>query len=97
VDATTGLILNVGDVTSYTWTAGVQAGDTYSLYIFAISGNNVSAQSNDHGVPARAPPTTTGPSGCTSNHTLSLAHQRTGSKAKFIFNYLAGVNGCTKH
>ena len=35
---TTGLILNVGNVTSYTWSAGVQAGGTYSFHIEAYSG-----------------------------------------------------------
>ena len=35
---TTGLILNVGNVTSYTWTVGVQGGDTYSFHIIAVAG-----------------------------------------------------------
>ncbi|HEY6331563.1 MAG TPA: fibronectin type III domain-containing protein [Blastocatellia bacterium] len=34
---TTGLILNVGNVTSYTWTA-VQSGGTYSFHIIAVAG-----------------------------------------------------------
>ena len=42
---TTGLSLNVGNVTSYTWTE-VQAGGTYSFYIYAVAGvNNASAHS----------------------------------------------------
>jgi hypothetical protein len=42
---TTGLIFNVGNVTSYTWTE-VEAGGTYSFHIEAISGqNNASAPS----------------------------------------------------
>ncbi|MGB6691691.1 MAG: fibronectin type III domain-containing protein [Terracidiphilus sp.] len=35
---TTGFSLNVGNVTSTTWTIGVQAGGTYSFHIEAISG-----------------------------------------------------------
>lgn len=35
---TTGFSLNVGNVTSYTWTIGVQAGGTYSFHIDAYSG-----------------------------------------------------------
>lgn len=35
---TTGLTLNVGNVTSYTWSAGVEAGGTYSFHIQAYSG-----------------------------------------------------------
>jgi hypothetical protein len=45
VNKTTGLSLNVGKVTSYTWTE-VQAGGTYSFYIYAAdSDNDVSANS----------------------------------------------------
>jgi hypothetical protein len=45
VNKTTGLSLNVGKVTSYTW-AEVQAGGTYSFYIYAAdSDNDVSANS----------------------------------------------------
>jgi hypothetical protein len=45
VNKTTGLSLNVGKVTSYTWTE-VQAGGTYSFYIYAAdSVNDVSANS----------------------------------------------------
>jgi len=45
VNKTTGLSLNVGKVTSYTW-AEVQAGGTYSFYIYAAdSDNQVSAAS----------------------------------------------------
>jgi hypothetical protein len=45
VNQTTGLSLNVGDVTSYTWTE-VQAGGTYSFYIYAVElPNNASAHS----------------------------------------------------
>jgi Fibronectin type III domain len=40
----TGLILNVGNVTSYTWDE-VEAGGTYSFHIIAISGNEASAPS----------------------------------------------------
>jgi len=36
---TTGFINNVGNVTSNTWTIGVQAGGTYSFHIQAYSGN----------------------------------------------------------
>src|SRR5580704_1065555 len=35
---TTGLILNVGNVTSYTWTVGIQVGGTYSFHIIALAG-----------------------------------------------------------
>ena len=35
---TTGFSFNVGNVTSYTWTIGVQAGGTYSFHIEAYSG-----------------------------------------------------------
>lgn len=42
---TTGLSLNVGNVTTYTWTE-VEAGGTYSFYIYAVAGtNNASAHS----------------------------------------------------
>jgi hypothetical protein len=45
VNKTTGLSLNVGKVTSYTW-AEVQAGGTYSFYIYAADlDNDVSADS----------------------------------------------------
>jgi len=45
VNKTTGLSLNVGKVTSYTWTE-VQAGGTYSFYIYAADlDNDVSANS----------------------------------------------------
>ena len=45
VNKTTGLSLNVGKVTSYTWTE-VQAGGTYSFYIYAADlDNDVSAAS----------------------------------------------------
>jgi hypothetical protein len=45
VNKTTGLSLNVGNVTSYTWTE-VEAGGTYSFYIYAAdSDNDVSADS----------------------------------------------------
>ena len=45
VNKTTGLSLNVGKVTSYTWTE-VQAGGTYSFYIYAADlDNDVSAHS----------------------------------------------------
>ena len=45
VNKTTGLSLNVGNVTTYTWTE-VQAGGTYSFYIYAAdSDNQVSANS----------------------------------------------------
>jgi len=45
VNKTTGLNLNVGKVTSYTWTE-VQAGGTYSFYIYAAdTDNQVSANS----------------------------------------------------
>ncbi len=37
---TTGFSLNVGNVTSTTWTIGVQAGGTYSFHIAAYSGTN---------------------------------------------------------
>jgi chitinase len=42
---TTGLVLNVGNVTSYTWTVGIQVGGTYSFHIIAVSGNQASASS----------------------------------------------------
>jgi len=35
---TTGVSLNVGNVTNYTWNVGVQAGGTYSFHITAYSG-----------------------------------------------------------
>jgi hypothetical protein len=45
VNKTTGLSLNVGNVTSYTW-AEVEAGGTYSFYIYAAdTDNDVSADS----------------------------------------------------
>ena len=45
INKTTGLSLNVGNVTSYTWTE-VQAGGTYSFYIYAADlDNDVSANS----------------------------------------------------
>jgi hypothetical protein len=45
VNETTGLNLNVGNATSYTWTE-VEAGGTYSFYIYAsANGNVVSADS----------------------------------------------------
>jgi len=45
VNQTTGLSLNVGNVTSYTWTE-VQAGGTYSFYIYAVDlPNSASAHS----------------------------------------------------
>jgi hypothetical protein len=45
VNQTTGLSLNVGNVTSYTWTE-VQAGGTYLFYIYAVElPNNASAHS----------------------------------------------------
>jgi hypothetical protein len=36
---TTGLILNVGNVTNFTWTVGVEEGGTYSFHIIAVSGS----------------------------------------------------------
>jgi hypothetical protein len=48
INDTTGFSLNVGNVTSTTWTVGVQAGGTYSFHIEAfsgISGTQVSAPS----------------------------------------------------
>jgi hypothetical protein len=42
---TQGFIENVGNVTSVTWTVGVQAGGTYSFHIIAVSGNQASAPS----------------------------------------------------
>jgi hypothetical protein len=46
VNDTTGFSLNVGNVTSTTWTIGVEAGGTYSFHIYAYSGSElVSANS----------------------------------------------------
>ncbi len=58
---TTGLILNVGTVTSYTWTE-VEAGDTYSFHIIAIAGSVASAPSPEVTVTLPAPPPPTAPS-----------------------------------
>ena len=41
INDTTGFNLNVGDVTSYTWTIGVEAGGTYSFHIEAYSGSEL--------------------------------------------------------
>ncbi|MGA7340067.1 MAG: fibronectin type III domain-containing protein [Terracidiphilus sp.] len=38
VNDTTGFSNNVGDVTSYTWNFGLEAGGTYSFHIYAYSG-----------------------------------------------------------
>jgi hypothetical protein len=55
---TTGLTFNVGDVTSYTWNVGVQAGDTYSFHIVAVANNLASAPSPEVTVTLPgAPPT----------------------------------------
>ena len=57
VNATTGFINNVGTVSSYTWTFGLQAGDTYSFYIRAHdSDNKVSANSPTVTVTLPGPP-----------------------------------------
>jgi len=54
---TTGLIFNVGAVTSYTW-HGLQAGDTYSFHIIAVANNLASAPSPEVTVTIPgAPPT----------------------------------------
>ena len=54
---TTGFSLNVGNVTSTTWTVGVQAGGTYSFHIEAYSGTygnaGVSPQPGSHGDTSR--------------------------------------------
>jgi hypothetical protein len=41
VNDTTGFSLNVGNITSYTWTIGVEAGGTYSFHIYAYSGSEL--------------------------------------------------------
>jgi hypothetical protein len=41
VNETTGFSLNVGNVTSTTWTIGVQPGGTYTFYIYAFANDNV--------------------------------------------------------
>ncbi len=40
IERNDGYILNFGDVTSGTWTVGLEAGQTYSFEIFAIDSNN---------------------------------------------------------
>jgi len=57
VRANDGYILNFGSVTSGTWNVGLQGGQTYSFYIFAIdSDNNKSANSSTVTVTLPAPP-----------------------------------------
>ena len=41
INDTTGFSLNVGNITSYTWTIGVEAGGTYSFHIEAYSGSEL--------------------------------------------------------
>jgi hypothetical protein len=103
VNVTTGFILNVGDVTSYTWDIGVQAGGTYSFYIEAydgFEGTQVSAPSAQitvtlAGTPLPtpvqpAPPVVTA-TGVTSN-TISVTWTEA-TPASEIGSYFISVNG----
>jgi chitinase len=101
VNDTTGFSLNVGNITSYTWTIGVEAGGTYSFHIYAYSGYTlVSANSPEvtvtlQGTPLPtpvqpAPPVITQTS-VTSN-TITVVWTES-NPANEINDYTVAVNG----
>jgi hypothetical protein len=100
---TTGFSLNVGNVTSTTWTIGVQAGGTYSFHIEAYSGTElVSAASPEVtvtllGTPLPTPVKPAAPvitqANPTSN-TITVAWTES-TPAKEISSYDVLVNGIT--
>jgi chitinase len=101
VNDTTGFSLNVGNITTYTWTIGVEAGGTYSFHIYAYSGyTQVSANSPEitatlQGTPLPvpvkpAPPVITQTS-VTSN-TITLVWTEA-NPANEINGYTVAVNG----
>ena len=101
VNDTTGFSLNVGNVTTTTWTIGVEAGGTYSFHIYAYSGyTDVSANSPEitatlHGTPLPvpvkpAPPVITKTS-VTSN-TITVVWTEA-NPANEISSYTVAING----
>jgi hypothetical protein len=103
VNATTGFINNVGNVTSTTWTIGVQAGGTYSFYIEAYTttdGTLVSAPSPEVAVtllgtplptPVKPAPPVITQASPTSN-TITVAWTES-TPASEINDYVVLVNG----
>jgi chitinase len=101
VNDTTGFSLNVGNITSYTWTIGVEAGGTYSFHIYAYSGyTQVSANSPEitatlQGTPLPVPVKPAAPvitqTSVTSN-TINVVWSES-TPANEISGYTVAVNG----
>jgi len=103
VNDTTGFSLNVGNVTSYNWNFGLEAGGTYSFHIYAYSGYTlISANSPEitatlQGTPLPipvkpAPPVITQTS-VTSN-TITVVWTEA-NPANEISDYTVAINGIT--
>jgi len=101
-NATTGLSINVGNVTSYIWDLGVEAGGTYSFYIEAYSGTfgTLSAPSPDITVTLAGtplpPPVKPAPPVITqtlvTSNTISVSWTEA-TPANEINEYVVSVNG----
>ncbi len=97
---TQGFIENVGNVTRFTWTVGVEAGGTYSFHIIAVSGNQASAPSPEvtvtlAGTPLPTPvkpaaPVITATSATSNTITVSWTEA---TPADEIGSYAVAVNG----